>query len=294
MYWVRCAIVLLIVFSLAYVALSTVLAAVWNAFQRRLTPVSANALFALRIAPVAIAYVLVTVFTLPAFLYFEPPSMQEGIRTIAIIGAACALAFLAIGVIRSFLAWRNTAKLVAACAGDHSSVRPAVFVSGVFRSRLMISSAARALLNERQLAAAVRHESAHASRHDNLKQLILRFCAFPLLGSMDRAWLRAAEIAADDAAVNDEQSALDLASALTTIARNAIAIPELGMSLVPEIDSPLKIRIERLLAWTPIERKDRDHFGWLVLGCSVALLVVLNASTVFAQAHEITELLFVR
>lgn len=294
MYWIRCGIVSLIVFSFTYVALSTVLAVLGNTFQRRLSVLSANALFALRSAPLFAAFGLVMTFTLPSFLYFEPTTMREGIRTIAIIGSGCAVALLAIGVIRAFLAWRKTAKLVAACIGHDSSARPAVFMSGIFRSRLMISSSARSLLDERQLAAAARHESAHADRRDNLKQLILRFCAFPLLGSMDRTWLRAAEIAADDAAVTDEQSALDLASALTTMARSSVAVPKLGMSLVPEMDAPLKARIERLLAWKPAERKPTNHFGWITLATAIALVAVLNAHALLAQAHEITELLFVR
>jgi Zn-dependent protease with chaperone function len=293
MYWVRCAIVSLIVFSLSYVVVSTLLALIWNAFQRRLASLSANSLFALRTAPLFIAYGLVTGFTLPSFFFFEPPSAHEGIRTVAIIGSACAIALLTIGVIRSFLAWRKTAKLVAGCIEQDPSAKPAVFITGIFRSRLMISFSARALLNERELAAAVRHESAHALRRDNLKQLILRFCAFPLLSSMDRTWLRAAEIAADDAAVSDEQSALDLASALATIARNSVAVPELGMSFVPENDAPLKARIERLLAWKPSGRNAEPRFTWFAIAFVIGTAVMLNAHTLFAQVHEITELLFV-
>jgi Zn-dependent protease with chaperone function len=292
MYWVRAAIVSLIVFSFAYVALSAVLAVVWKALERRLSSSSADALFAMRVAPVALASAMVALLTLPSFLFFEPMNMQEGIRTGAIFGSACALVILAIGVSRSFIAWRKTARLVAACTAENISDKPAVFVTGIWRSRLIISSAARALLNERELAAAVRHESAHAQRRDNLKQLILRFCAFPLLFSMDRAWLRAAEIAADDAAVLDEESALDLASALTTMARSSVAVPELGMSLVPEIDAPLKTRIERLLSWKPSQQKRELRLRWIT---AMALLAfAFNASTLLAYAHEVTELLFTR
>jgi beta-lactamase regulating signal transducer with metallopeptidase domain len=247
----------------------------------------------LRIAPLAVSFALVSLLTLPAFLFFEPINMKEGIRGGAIAGSALALAMLAVGVARSFLAWRKTAKLVAACAAEENSVKPAVFITGILRSRLIVSSSARVLLNERELAAAVRHESAHAQRRDNLKQLLLRFCAFPLLSSMDRAWLRSAEIAADDAAVCDEQSALDLASALTRIARNTVAVPELGMSLVPEMDAPLKTRIERLLSWKPTEGKRRHPLRWISVSV-IALALALNASALLAQAHEVTEILFTR
>jgi Zn-dependent protease with chaperone function len=293
MYWIRAAVVSLIVLSFSYVVLSAALVVVWNSLQRRMTSISADALFALRIAPLAVSFALVSLLTLPAFLFFEPINMKEGIRGGAIAGSALALAMLAVGVARSFLAWRKTAKLVAACAAEENSVKPAVFITGILRSRLIVSSSARVLLNERELAAAVRHESAHAQRRDNLKQLLLRFCAFPLLSSMDRAWLRSAEIAADDAAVCDEQSALDLASALTRIARNTVAVPELGMSLVPEMDAPLQTRIERLLSWKPTEGKRRRPLRWISVSV-IALALALNASALLAQAHEVTEILFTR
>ena len=293
MYWVRAAIVSLIVFSFAYVFLSTLLAICWNALQQQFASLAADELFALRVAPLASASGFVILLTLPSFLFFEPLNMHEGIRGVAIIGSALALGLLAVGVLRSFLAWRNTAKLVNACTTPESAGKPAVFISGIWRSRLIISSAARSLLNERELAAAVRHESAHARRRDNLKQLILRFCAFPLLSSMNRAWLRAAEIAADDAAVTDEESALDLASALATIARNSVIVPRLGMSLVPEVDAPLKTRIERLLSWKPRAQKRRYHLRWMAMSL-IVLAFAVHANTLFAQAHEVTEVLFTR
>lgn len=293
MYWLRAIVASLIVFAFAYVALSALLAIGWNTLQRRLTKVPANLLFALRIAPLALASALVIFLSLPSFLFLEPAAMQEGIRLGAIVGAAIAFAMLIAGVFRSWMAWRATAQLVAACT-SHTHARPAVFVTGIWRARLTISSAARSLLNHRQLAAAIRHESAHARRRDNLKQLLLRFSTFPMLASMDRAWLRAAEIAADDAAVTDEQSALDLASALATIARHAVTVPELGMSLVPEVDTPLKVRIERLLSWKPQRRSPAAKYAWISAATAALPVIALNAGALLHQTHEITEQLFVR
>ena len=202
MYWLRFAIVALVVFAAAYVSLSVALAVFWQISGRRLRTLSADALFLLRISPFVIAYTFVTLLTVPSFLAYEPVTMREGIRTGAMIGAGIAIALLAIGVVRSFKAWRQTARLIAACT---ESAKPAIFVAGIWRSRLMISESARQLLNQEQLAAAVRHESAHVDSRDNVKQLLLRFCAFPLLASLDRAWLQAAEMAADDAAATDDQ-----------------------------------------------------------------------------------------
>ncbi|HWK31680.1 MAG TPA: M48 family metalloprotease, partial [Terriglobales bacterium] len=236
-----------------------------------------------------IAYTFVTLLTVPSFLAYEPVTMREGIRTGAMIGAGIAIALLAIGVVRSFKAWRQTARLIAACT---ESAKPAIFVAGIWRSRLMISESARQLLNQEQLAAAVRHESAHVDSRDNVKQLLLRFCAFPLLASLDRAWLQAAEMAADDAASTDEQSALDLASALTAVARTSMAVPKLGMSLVPETNAPLAARIERLLAWQPGTRRSNSAVAIAMI--AVVCVVIVNATVLLRSAHELTELLFTR
>jgi Zn-dependent protease with chaperone function len=292
MYWLRAAIVALVVFAAAYISVSAILAVLWQCCERRLRTLSADALFLFRISPLVIAYTFVTLLTVPSFLTYEPVTMKEGIRSGAMFGAAIALALLAIGVIRSFRAWRQTARLIAACT---DSVKPAIFVAGFWRGRLMISDSARHLLTKEQLAAAMRHESAHVDSRDNLKQLVLRFCAFPFLASLDRAWLHAAEVAADDAAAVDEQTALDLASALTTVARTSMAVPKLGMSLVPNMGqthAPLAARIERLLAWKPGIRRGNSVVA--IAFVTAMCLVILNASLLLSHAHEVTELLFTR
>ena len=289
MYWLRCAIVALVVFAAAYVSFSAALATFWQILGRRLRVLYADALFLLRISPLVIAYTFVTLLTVPSFLAYEPLTMHEGIRTGAMIGAAVAIGLLAIGIARSFAAWRQTARLIAACT---ESTKPAIFVAGIWRSRLMISESARQLLNEEQLAAAVRHESAHVDSRDNVKQLLLRFCAFPMLAPLDRAWLQAAEMAADDAAAIDQQSALDLASALTAVARTSMAVPKLGMSLVPEANAPLAARIERLLAWQPGTR--RGNSAVTIAMVAIMCAVIVNATVLLRSAHEITELLFTR
>jgi Zn-dependent protease with chaperone function len=289
MYWLRCAIVALVVFAAAYVSLSATVAIFWQALGRRLRSLSADALFLLRVSPLLIAYTFVTLLTVPSFLAYEPVTMREGVRTGAMLGAALAVVLLAIGVTRSFKAWRQTARLIAACT---ESAKPAIFVAGIWRSRLMISESARQLLNEEQLAAAIRHESAHVDSRDNVKQLVLRFSAFPFLASLDRTWLHAAEMAADDAAATDEQSALDLASALTAVARTSMVVPKLGMSLVPEAHAPLAARIERLLAWQPGTRRGNSAVAIAMLAVMGA--VIVNATVLLRSAHEITELLFTR
>lgn len=289
MYWMRCAIVALVVFAIVYVTLSALLALVWRTMDRRWRPFPADALFLLRIAPLVGAYTFVTLLTVPSFLAYEPVTMKEGIRTGAILGAGIAIALLGIGMLRSFRAWRQTARLVAACT---TSAKPAIFVAGFWRGRLMISDGARRLLDREQLAAALSHESAHVAARDNAKQLLLRFCAFPFLGTLDREWLHAAELAADDAAATDQHSALALASALATVARTSMAVPQLGMSLVPDASAPLAARIERLLAWKSVRYQPNSA---LMAGFAITMAVImLNATALLGHAHEFTELLFTR
>ena len=55
MYWLRFAIVALVVFAAAYVSLSVALAVFWQISGRRLRTLSADALFQLRISPFVIA-----------------------------------------------------------------------------------------------------------------------------------------------------------------------------------------------------------------------------------------------
>ena len=76
MYWLRCAIVALVVFAAAYVSFSAALATFWQIFGRRLRVLSADALFLLRISPLVIAYTFVTLLTVPSFLAYEPLTMQ--------------------------------------------------------------------------------------------------------------------------------------------------------------------------------------------------------------------------
>ncbi len=91
---------------------------------------------------------------------------------------------------------------------------PALMLVGVCRPKVMVSDLAAAVLSERELRVAIRHELGHRSSRDNLKKLLINATPFPGMSSLERAWREAAELAADDAAVESQQDALDLASAL--------------------------------------------------------------------------------
>src|ERR1043166_3089139 len=166
-----------------------------------------------------------------------------------------------------------------------------LFVAGFVKPRLLVSSGAIELLDAEELRAAIRHELAHANSGDNLKQLMVRFCGFPFLASLDLAWLRAAEIAADDRSVTDALTAADLASALIKVGTAAAGLtPELGMSLVPEADTPVSDRVRRLLAWKSAEPRRFLHLAATVLSLQAAV-VASTLPWLIPQMHRFTELL---
>ena len=105
-------------------------------------------------------------------------------------------------------------------------------------------------MSEGELARAISHESAHITRHDNLKKLMLRVCSFPRFGQLEQQWLAAVEIDADQHAVSNKREALDLASALVKASRLSIPTAELTTNLTGEPGALLQVRIQRRLAGT--------------------------------------------
>lgn len=306
MYWLRGAVVSLGVFFLVYAALSVIVACAWTLVVRKYPPRSDAALYGIRVAPLFGAGALVALFTVPSFLYLEPRFTDETIGVGAVALAAGGTVVLAAGCINAVRAWLKTARFAASCLEQARRLEmpagiPAyevlggaatLCVSGVWRPKLLVSSAVVALLDAVEIEAAIRHEVAHVHRKDNLKKLVLRFCPFPALASLEREWSRAAEIAADDDAVGHERTALDLASALLKMARASAQArtPELGMTLIPNNGAPVSTRVERLLAWKHSQRQGRRHLQWALLGGAL-VGVGLNYAWALAQMHEFTELL---
>ena len=303
MYLLRWAVVSFGVFFLLYAGLSFVLVVCWRIVRNRL---GTTALFTLRVLPLVFAAAIVLLVALPSFLYLEPHSGEETLGLAGILTALGGGAIVLIGLISAALAWRRASRFLALCAAHSRQLKtdvgvpafevsgpaPALLVGGVCRPRLLVSGRAAELLNQREMDVAIRHELAHIRRRDNLKKLVLHFCVFPFLAALDREWLMAAEIAADDFAVNDEQAALDLASALLKIARDSSSapMPALAMSLVPERGAAISARVERLLSW---KRPANQRRSWraLVVVAAVAVLAVTHYPWVLAQMHEFTEIL---
>jgi len=157
-----------------------------------------------------------------------------------------------------------------------------------------VSERALEVLEEPEMRAAIEHELAHVRSRDNLKKLFLHTCAFPFLYTIDRAWLQAAEIAADDHAARSEKSAVDLASALLKIARLGYRAkaPDLAMSLVLTGNS-LERRVARLLAWEPRTRVTAEKVTGAAVFSSfgAVALTAISYSWLLVQMHALTELL---
>jgi len=303
MYWLRFAIVCASVFILLYTAISAMLALVWARLQQTGLIKSAEALFTLRMLPAITAFIVLAFVVVPSFWVLEPPAADEWIGLWAAILSFACLAWLAVRAAKLYSAWRSTAEIfdravptkIAGSAVPIFELQDSganIFVAGVLKPRLLISRRAIELLDGDELQAAIRHELAHANSADNLKQMLVRFCSFPFLSSLDRSWHRAVEIAADDHSVTDALTAADLASALIKVGSESAALtPALGMSLVPEADAPVSERVRRLLAW---KSGKRSHAGRFALGLLLlqAGVVAANLSWLVPQMHRFTELLF--
>lgn len=306
MYWLRAAIVSLVAFAAIYLFASLALVALWRKWQEKLTHLEADVLFLLRITPLALAYAYVALLAVPSYFFSEPEGTHEHMALAAQLIAASAVLVVSYGAFNAIRTWWKTSRFVRRCMitaqpmakrenvyklADNSAI---LLVTGFWKPKFLVSNTALSMLEQQQLEAAMRHEAAHAHHRDNLKQFLIRLCGFPGLATLDRAWLRAAEIHADDAAVADRDSALDLAAALVAVARVSNQTPELGMSLVPETDAPLAHRVQRLLSWSGESQKHVVLRNIAAGVTALAIVFAINASWFIAQAHEASELLFTK
>lgn len=306
MYLLRGVVVSLEVFFLVYLGLSTLLALARGIFSGKYSQQRAGILYGVRVLPLIGGFVVVALLTLPSFAYLEPRLVQERIGIAAFGIAASGAAVLVVGFLDSVSAWMNTSRLIASCLKcsrqlgtatrvpvyEVPSDAPLIFVAGLWRPKVLVSKSVLALLEPDEIDAAIRHEIAHVNRWDNIKKIVLRFCPFPLLRPLECEWLRAAEIAADDVAARNEESAISLASALIKMGRVSAQIktPELGMTLLPENGALLLVRVDRLLSGRRSDQGDW-RFVWYTLLVSVAVVVSMNYPWFLARTHEFTELL---
>jgi beta-lactamase regulating signal transducer with metallopeptidase domain len=306
-YFLRAALLWLGAFFLIYVPLSIGVVGAWQFLRRRAATWDASFLYGLRVFPITAAALLVVFLVVPSFLRLEQYQTDETVGYLGIGLALGGMVVVGFGAASALLALWKTSRFLASCPETRSrqldksgawvveiaTTKPMLLVTGIYRPKLLISEQVVRRLDEGEMRAAIRHELAHACFHDNFKKLVLRVSKFPFLSGLDRSWMHAAEIRADDAAATDESTAIDLASALLKVATPTFTreMPELATSLMPDTQDALSARIERLVAWQP--RRDaprRRHVETLFILIVLGLLAIAY-EPLLRRVHELSELL---
>lgn len=275
-FWALAAVVGFAAFAVASASASAGVAVAWRAAAAtdRLRPAArARLLLAARLLPALLSLVVVAGFVLPAFHRFEPRDQDEtvGVTLAALAAAGAALAALALA--RAWHAARETRRFLRASAGgarpvvlDGGTVQasaitsrfPLVAVVGLVRPRLLIADRVLSACTPRELRAILAHEASHLRSRDNLKRLTMRCCPDVLAltatgAAIERAWMEAAEEAADDCAARTlDGGATDLALALVKVARMTPVGPavQLPTTALHRGDS-VERRVRRLLEAPP-------------------------------------------
>lgn len=300
------------VMVLLYSALSVVVGLLWRLAERicrrRFSPrITADLLFGLRIMPLALSALVTLVFTVPSFLLLEPHSIDEPIGAIPLALSGCAVLLFVVGIFKATVAQVRTSNIVAEWLNEATTLTssvavpllhtrriiPALTAAGILKPKVLMSEAAVAILTEPELRAALGHEVAHVRRRDNLKKLLLRFCAFPGMAGLEKAWSEIAEMAADDAAVSNASEALDLASALIKLSRlePVSHLADLTRALLHSPAATVSARVERLIAWHQAHTSTRWFSTWYALLPAFGMVVcaALTYNAALSQLHLVTE-----
>jgi len=309
MFAARCIGVLLAVFVLLYAPLSVTICLTWKRLWRAIRPQSAigsaNLLFALRLAPLALAAIFTLVFTLPSFLLLEPRSTDESVGTAPLLLGMCCLILLAGGIVQTVLAQIRTSRALITWLAGSTLVEsdkplpvfrtgtdgPALTLAGVRKPRVLISESALSVLTVQELRTALEHEVAHLRSYDNLKKLLFQLTAFPGMRALEDAWSEQAELAADDAAVSSKGEALDLAAALIKVSRLGSVQAELTSALLHG-STALSLRVQRLFCWEWSRCTPASRLNWryvLPPGLAVFLIAVTTYSSALTGMHTVTE-----
>jgi hypothetical protein len=303
MFAARGAVVCMALFVVMYCTLSCAVSAGWRGVRRARPVKSSAVLFGLRIFPFAVSALFAIFLTLPSFWLLEGRSLDEDATTFLLAG--CALLLVTVGAVRVLRAGTRTAHVVTSwligsrsneaptiAAMSAAKGAPALILVGVCRPKIMVSDMATAVLSERELQVAVRHELAHKRSWDNLKRLLINATPFPGMGTLEVAWREAAELAADDSAVASRQEALDLASALIKLSRSSRqwAEPELTTGLLCN-SSAVGMRVQNLLAWRGTENPFPRAWPWLLLSTMVVAAMATHYDVLLMLTHRLTELI---
>jgi BlaR1 peptidase M56 len=283
---------------------------------RRSSGAAANSLFVLRIAPIVAGALASFGLVLPAFLKFEPHVTHErpgaALVLLALLGAAAAAVIcwrglkIVLATSRVERLWlRNAVQLHDSFSGVNvfcvKGARSLLAVTGLWKPRIFVSPEVAGSLNTTELAAALKHEIAHVHAKDNLKQLFLKMTHpprwLPRLSSADAIWANSAELAADERALRDGASAVDLASALVKVGRLTLPqqhSPAIAAShLVDGCSSSTSARAARLreLIVSESEPAPAASSRWSFWATAAVLVYALLLATMLPGIHEALEFL---
>lgn len=312
---------------LVFNSLASLLASLlWRLFATRARNVSAasraRTVFLLRTFPVVTGIAGATLLVVPAYLEYEPRTAHESVSLkLALIALASAIG-LALAFYRGMANWRATSRLTSDWLRHAEAIElpqvgipayrlqhkfPVIAVVGVFRLRLFVANQVFSSLAPAELLAAVGHETGHIIARDNLRRGLLRACRdvlvmIPCGRLLDRAWVEAAEAAADEhAAGRGGKVALDLASALVKIARLVPAgvrpaMPAGAFLLGAENVGGVKTRVRRLVQ---LANEKHDHKrttlifkipSWAPIVLTILLLAfTAHQPDVLASVHSLIE-----
>lgn len=308
---------LVLIPAAAYAAASiaTALAAVasWPRLRRHAGGLAsgerARLLAAWRLAPVAAGSACALVL-LGAFLRFEPRTTTEdpGVLLVAIAVAAMLLVVQAARrIVPALRAGLSCARLLRTCGrpvtrGDGTRMwlvdtdYPVAAVTGLFRTRLLVSTRILRECTPGEVDAVLRHEQAHVRRRDNLVRGAMLALPNPLslmqAGSeMQHAWSAAAEESADDVAAGQEPaSRTALASALVRVAKMArTPAPPWMPALAFYEGTNLEHRVRRLLGDGPSSNRMSLRTVLALTAAAGAWAFALTETAAF-QVHAWMEL----
>ncbi|ALP37113.1 peptidase M56 [Paenibacillus sp. IHB B 3084] len=132
--------------------------------------------------------------------------------------------------------------------------KPAAFTMGLWKPRIVLSSALLSVLDKHEEEAVVYHEAYHMKHYDPLKTWLLQMCAtllfyLPVLRHITKLYKTAREILADNEAIKRTGSPMGIGSALLKLLRmtpaNAHLVNSAACSSFAE--TSINYRISRIL-----------------------------------------------
>jgi Zn-dependent protease with chaperone function len=276
---------------------------------KRLKPRSAaGLLLAARLFPSVGAVLFVAGICAPSYLWLEPESTVEQVGLVCLAAALASLGIWGVAIGRALRAIVLSMRYARQCrrpAGANTRVSviegtAGLFaLTGIFRTRLVISRQVLQSLSHEQLEVALRHERAHRTSRDNLKRLLLLLAPAPKLAGLEalvRGWAQFTEWAADDQAVGgDANRSVSLAGALVRVARLGIPAetPVLMTSLVAHGED-LEARVDRLLGAPPVgenQEQRRSSFITATFVLAGVMVAAFAGPATLQAAHGLLEYL---